>query len=54
MSIYRNKQQSNSTLNREGDYETGHSFNLPKLNHFSQEQAWNFLKEFDRTRRNAR
>ena len=24
-------------------------FNLPTLKHYSEEQAWNFLREFDRT-----
>ena len=38
MSIFRNKVQSNSKLNREGNYEAGQRFNLPRLN-FSQEQA---------------
>ena len=29
-------------------------FNLPTLKHYSEEQAWNFLKEFDRTSRSLR
>jgi len=29
-------------------------FNLPTLKHYSEEQAWNFLKEFDRTPRSVR
>jgi len=29
-------------------------FNLPTLKHYSEEQAWNFLREFDRTPRSVR
>ena len=29
-------------------------FNLPTLKHYSEEQAWNFLKEFDKTPRSLR
>ena len=29
-------------------------FNLPTLKHYSEEQAWNFLREFDRTPRSLR
>ena len=29
-------------------------FNLPTLNHYSEEQAWNFLREFDSTPRSLR
>ena len=29
-------------------------FNLPTLTHYSEEQAWNFLKEFDSTPRSLR
>ena len=29
-------------------------FNLPTLKHYSEEQAWEFLREFDRTRRSMR
>ena len=54
MNIFRNKLQSNSKLNREGCYEVGQNFNLPRVNHFSQEQAYNFLRVFDRTPKNVR
>ena len=29
-------------------------FNLPTLKYYSEEQAWNFLREFDRTPRSLR
>ena len=29
-------------------------FNLPNLKHYSEEQVWNFLREFDRTSRSVR
>ena len=29
-------------------------FSLPTLKHYSEEQAWEFLREFDRTRRSMR
>ena len=29
-------------------------FNLPTLKHYSEEQAWNFLREFNRTPRSLR
>ena len=30
------------------------NFNLPTLKHYSEEQAWNFLREFDKTPRSLR
>jgi len=29
-------------------------FSLPTLKHYSEEQAWEFLREFDRTPRSVR
>ena len=29
-------------------------FNLPTLKHYSEEEAWNFLREFDKTSRSVR
>jgi len=39
MSFLRNKLESNSKLNREGDYLAGQSFNLPNLKYYTQDQA---------------
>ena len=42
----KNRLQSNAKSTREGDYIAGQSFNLPRLNHYTEE-AWNFLSTFD-------
>jgi len=51
VSNYKNRLQSNSKLDKEGDYLGGQSFNLPNLKYYSEEQAWDFLRVFDRTPR---
>jgi len=47
----KNKLQSNSKINWEGDYIAGQSFNIPKLKNYSKKEVWNFLREFDLTPR---
>ena len=50
----KNKFQSNSKIDREWCYIAGQSFNFLNLRHYSEEQAWNFLREFDRTPKRIR
>ena len=50
----KNKLQSNSKIDREGDYIAGQSYNISKLKKYSEEEAWNFLREFDLTPRKLR
>ena len=37
MNSYKNRLQSNSKLDKEGNYFAGQSFNLPNLKHYSKE-----------------
>lgn len=54
ISFSRNKLQSNSKLNRDGDHLNGQSFNLPNLKYYMRYQACDFLRSFDLTARNIR
>lgn len=47
MSYPKNKLQSNSRLDREGDYLASQSFNLPNLKYYTQDQVWDYLRSFD-------
>ena len=52
--MFKNKLQSNSKLDKDGSYLAGQSFNLPELNHYTQEKAWDYLRSFDLTPKNIR
>ena len=54
MYFSRHKLQSNCKIDRNGDYIIGQNFYLPILKYYTEEQAWDFLKNFDLTRRNIR
>ena len=55
MSNYKNRLQSKFKIRlKKGDYLVGQNFNLSDLQHYSQEQDWNFLREFDQTPRRLR
>jgi len=54
MSNYKNRFQSNSKLDKEWDNLSCQSFNVSDLKRYSEEQAVNFLREFDRTPRRLR
>lgn len=54
MSYPKNKLQSNSRLDREGDYPADQSFNLPNLKYYTRDQAWDYLGSFDCTTRSLR
>jgi len=47
MSYPKNILQSNCRLNQEGDYLAHQSFNLPNLNYYTQEQAWDYLRSLN-------
>ena len=48
---YKNRLQSNSKLNQEGDYLAGQNFNLTNLRYSTQDKAWDYLRSFDCTTR---
>ena len=50
----KNRFKSNSKIDREGCYIVGQSFRFSNLRHYSEEQTWNFLREFDRTPKRIR
>ena len=50
----KNKLQSNSKIDWEGQYLIGQSCDIPKLKTYSEEEAWNFLREFELTLRKLR
>ena len=54
MDVFKNKLQSNSKLDREGNYLVGQSFNLPELKYNLQERACDYLRSFDLTPRSLR
>ena len=54
MDLFKNKLQSNSKLDRDGNYLAGQTFNLPELHHYTQERAWEYLRSFDLTTRSIR
>jgi len=47
----KNRLQTNSKKDREGQYLAGQSCDTSKLKTYSEEEAWNFLREFDLTPR---
>ena len=49
MSSYRKKLQSNTKITNVRDHLPGQNFNILRLRYYSQQQAWNFLRSFDRT-----
>ena len=51
---YKNRLQSNSGLNKKGDYVTGQSFNLPNLKYYTQDRVWHYFRSFDYTTRSIR
>ena len=51
---YKNRLQSNSRLNQEGDYLVGQSLNLPNLKYYIQDRAWDYLRPFNCTTRSIR
>ena len=54
MDLFKNKLQSNSKLDRDGNYLVVQTFNLPELHHYTQERAQEYLKTFDLTPRSIR
>ena len=54
MNYPKNILQSNSRLNREGDYLAGQSFNFSNLNYHTQDQGLDYLRSFDCTTRSIR
>jgi len=50
----KNRLQSNSKIDLEGQYLIGQSCDIPKLKTYSEEEAWNSLREFDLTLRKLR
>ena len=51
---YKSRLQSNSKLNQESDCLVGQSFNLPNLNYYTKDRAWDYHRYFDRTTRSIR
>ena len=54
MELFKNRLQSNSKLDKEGNYVAGQSFNLPERKHYIQERVWDYLRSFDLTPRGIR
>jgi len=54
MDLFKNILQSNSRIDKDGNYIAGQSFNLPDLKHYTQERAWEYLRSFDLTSRRQR
>ena len=54
MNLYKNKLQSNSKLDKDENYLAGQGFNLPELNHYTQERVQDYLRPFDLTPRSMR
>ena len=54
MNLFKNILQSNSRIDKDGNYIAGQSFNLPDLKHYTQERAWEYLRSFDLTLRSLR
>ena len=52
--MFENKLQSNSKVDKDGNYLVGQSFNLPELHYYNQEKAWDYLRSFDLTSRSIR
>ena len=50
----KNRLQSNSKIDQEGQYLAGQSRDISKLKTYSEEKAWNFLRKFDLTPRKSR
>ena len=51
---YKNRLQSNSRLNQQGDYLPGQSFNFSNLKYYTQDRVWDYIKSFDCTIRSIR
>ena len=47
MDLFKNKLQSNSKLDREGNYLAGQSFDVLELKYYTQERVWDYLRSFD-------
>ena len=54
MNLFKNKLQSNSTLDRDSNYLARQSFNLPELKHYIQEKARDYLRSFNLTPRSIK
>ena len=54
MNLFKDKLQSNSKLDRDGNYLTRQTFNLVELKHYTQERAWDYSRSFDLTHRSIK